>query len=106
MSIELEQEPHAEYVKGFNEGYLLQQEMPKLADILAKSMENIESDRAAGFKDGRQQHQMELGIDKGKVNETEKDLNITWMQPLPDDDYDNKSPDPDANKDDLDIEIE
>ncbi len=106
MSIELEQQPHADYVKGFNEGYLLQQEMPTLADIMAKSLDNIESERAMGFKDGREQLQKELGMDKSKVHETGKDLNITWMQPLPDDDYEDKSPDRDANKDDLDIEIE
>lgn len=106
MSIELEQEPHADYVKGFNEGYLLQQEMPKLADIMAKSLDNIESERAAGFKDGRQQHQLELGMDKSKVIEPEKDLKVTWMQPLPEDDYVDNSPEQDANKDDLDVEIE
>lgn len=106
MTTELEQEPHADYVKGFNEGYLLQQEMPVLADIMAKSLDNIESDRAAGFKDGRKQLQLELGMDKSKVPETGKDLNVTWMQPLPDDDYEDKSPDADANKDDMDIEIE
>lgn len=106
MSIELEQEPHADYVKGFNEGYLLQQEMPKLADIMAQSLDNVDSERAIGFKEGRQQKQLELGLDKSKVNEPEKDLKVTWMQPLPEDDYEDKSPDIDVNKDDLDIEIE
>lgn len=103
MSIELEQEPHADYLKGYNDGYLLQQEMPQLTDILAKSLDNIESERAAGFKAGRQQYELEQ--DLGKDKEPEPDFKVTWMQPLPDD-YDDISPEQDMDKDDMDLEKE
>lgn len=46
-----------EYVKGFNEGYLLAQHKPELAEKLA----GIDSDfiRLVGFKDGRKQYDAE-----------------------------------------------
>ena len=46
-----------DYLKGFNEGYLIAQHAPDLAEKLA----NIESDfiRLQGFKAGREQYQVE-----------------------------------------------
>lgn len=46
-----------DYVKGFNEGYIISQHSPDLAERLA----NIDSDfvRLAGFKAGREQYQAE-----------------------------------------------
>jgi hypothetical protein len=46
-----------DYVRGFNEGYLLAQHKPQLAEKLA----NIDSDfiRLVGFKDGHKQYQDE-----------------------------------------------
>jgi hypothetical protein len=51
-----------EYLKGFNEGYTIAQHMPELAEKLAK----IDSDfsRLVGFKDGRQQYQLEQTKDR------------------------------------------
>ncbi|MBE7172471.1 MAG: hypothetical protein INR73_17935 [Williamsia sp.] len=40
-----------EYLKGFNEGYIIKQHMPDLADKLASSVGD--SLRSQGFKDGR-----------------------------------------------------
>lgn len=45
--------PQPEYLKGFNEGYLISKHLPDLADKLAKA--NIQSERHAGFIDGRNQ---------------------------------------------------
>ena len=45
------------YVKGFNEGYIIAQQMPELADILAKVESN--SERLNGFKAGRKQYNKE-----------------------------------------------
>ena len=51
-----------EYVKGFNEGYLISQHKPELAEKLA----GIDSDfiRLVGFKDGRAQYQKEQVRDR------------------------------------------
>ncbi|MFT3793639.1 hypothetical protein [Flavobacterium sp.] len=47
----------SEYIKGFNEGYLITQHLPDLADRLA----TIETDvpRVGGFKDGRKQYALD-----------------------------------------------
>lgn len=42
-----------EYLKGFNEGYIIKQHLPDLADRLADSVGD--SMRSQGFKDGRDQ---------------------------------------------------
>ena len=49
--------PNPDYQNGFNEGYLITQHKPQLADELAK----IESDmpRLEGMKDGRRQFVLE-----------------------------------------------
>ena len=46
-----------DYLKGFNEGYILAQHSPELARNLANI--NSESSRFAGFKAGQEQHQAE-----------------------------------------------
>lgn len=49
--------PSAEYLKGFNEGYLLSREAPSLADKLSKVQGDNE--RTKGFLDGRRQFVIE-----------------------------------------------
>ncbi|WP_375447193.1 hypothetical protein [uncultured Fibrella sp.] len=51
-----------DYVKGFNEGYILAKHMPELAERLA----DIDSDfvRLAGFKAGREQQQTEMARER------------------------------------------
>jgi hypothetical protein len=90
-----EQDVHPDYLKGFNEGYLLHQHNPQLATDLAKAMEAITSERASGFKAGSHEY----------AQEKEKDFTISWLQPLPDH-FDDISPEQDMEKDDPDLEIE
>lgn len=89
------QEPHPDFLKGFNEGYLLQQHLPELAQTLAEVLDNHHSERASGFKAGSREYEIEKN----------KDVPIAWLEPLPDD-YDDISPDVDMDKDDMDIEME
>jgi hypothetical protein len=49
--------PSPDYIKGFNEGYVLAKDQPELADKLA-SMKG-DSERVAGFHDGRRQYVLE-----------------------------------------------
>lgn len=52
-----EQTPSPDYTRGFNEGYILSEHMPDLADSLSKAVH--ESERGMGFKDGREQYVFE-----------------------------------------------
>ena len=45
--------PQPDYLKGFNEGYLMAKHLPDLAEKLAKA--DNESVRHMGFRDGRSQ---------------------------------------------------
>lgn len=94
MEQEFEQEVHPDYLKGFNEGYLLRQHNPELADSLARSFKDISSERASGFIAGGKEY------DK----EREQVLSISWMKPLPGED----TPQQEKNmgKDDPDLGIE
>lgn len=44
---------HPDYQKGFNEGYIMKQHLPEMADKLAEAVGS--SVRSEGFRDGRQQ---------------------------------------------------
>lgn len=48
--------PHPDYVKGFNEGYILSKHMPELADKMPK---DLAGERGLGFTQGRQQYMKE-----------------------------------------------
>lgn len=54
--------PHPDYVKGFNEGYVLTKYSPQLANEIAASMPV--SERSSGFKDGKTQVENELAKEK------------------------------------------
>ncbi|UFH54788.1 hypothetical protein [Spirosoma sp. KNUC1025] len=60
--MEDEKKVEPEYLKGFNEGYIMAQHMPELAEKLA----GINSDfiRLVGFKEGREQFQIEQTKDR------------------------------------------
>jgi hypothetical protein len=60
-----------DYAKGFNEGYILAEHMPVVADNIAK-LEN-QSPRIEGMKDGREQ----FVLDKFK------EMRAKSMQPVP-----------------------
>lgn len=60
--------PHPDYLKGFNEGYVMQQHAPKLAQKLSEAVKD--SDRGSGFKDGAQQFN----------NERSKERLPAWLQ--------------------------
>ena len=54
--------PHPDYMKGFNEGYLLNKYMPELGQKLSEVVQN--SLRGNGFKDGRSQERADQDIQK------------------------------------------
>ncbi len=54
--------PTADYVKGFNEGYLIAQHEPELAAQLSKAEGT--SDRLQGIKDGHRRFTLEKEIDQ------------------------------------------
>jgi len=90
MGQELEQDVSPEYIQGFNEGYLLRQHNPELANSIARSLESIPAERAAGFLAGGKEY------DK----EREQVLSISWMQNLPED-HEDHLPDKNIDKDDI-----
>lgn len=94
MEQEFDQEVHPEYLKGFNEAYLLKQHKPELADSLARSFENISSERASGFIAGGKEYE----------KERERVLSISWMKPLPEEDTPQQEKDMDKDDPDLGIE--
>ncbi len=49
--------PSPEYIKGFNEGYVLARELPDIADKL--SAIKSDSDRTKGFQDGQKVYVLE-----------------------------------------------
>ena len=65
---DLELDPSPEFVKGFNEGYLLAEALPDLASDLIKAVGD--SDRSKGFKSGYDQYELEH----------HKDFQISWMK--------------------------
>lgn len=66
--MEEETSPSPEYLKGFNEGYLLAKESPELTDKLSSI--KGESDRTKGFLDGGKEYNLE------KI----RDLRPNWLQ--------------------------
>lgn len=59
--------PSPEYIKGFNEGYLLAQHEPELAAQMAKAEGT--SERLQGIKDGHHRFTLERELDKTLANE-------------------------------------
>jgi hypothetical protein len=59
-----EQSPSAEYLAGFNQGYLIQKHLPDLGEKLSKSLSNTE--RSEAFKDGQKQFMLEKEQSKPK----------------------------------------
>lgn len=69
MEEQFEQEVHPDYLKGFNEGYLLQRHNPQLAESIGKAMEGSSSQRTTGFIAGCSEYQ----------KEREQVLTVSWM---------------------------
>lgn len=88
------EDPQPDFVKGFNEGYLLARQMPELAEKIAGAA--TQSERSQGFKSGLEQF------------EHEQDLNRqpTWMREdrLQSFDQDKDRTTPDRHKEDPDVE--
>ena len=69
---EVSETPGADYLKGFNEGYLIGIHLPTLSDKLSASLSN--SERGQGFAAGRLE----------AVQEINKGINVTrpaWLNP-------------------------
>ncbi len=76
---QIEQEPSADFVRGFNQGYAIHKHFPDVAEELSKVLENVPGDHAQGIVAGHQEF------------EREQTLYISWMK-LPDH-YDDLAPD-------------
>lgn len=64
--------PGKDYVKGFNEGYLLSQHEPELAAQLSKAEGT--SERLQGMKDGHKRFELERDtVDRAPWEKSEKD---------------------------------
>lgn len=89
--------PHPDYIKGFNEGYLLSTHLPDIAQAVARS--NSSSFRSAGFVDGTKQRQLELQRENypawRKEGETHKAIppEIDHPEISPDKEMDDLEPD-------------
>lgn len=59
----MDEQISAEYLKGFNDGYLLSKHEPELAVTLTAALTN--SERSMGFKAGKEEFQRE--IEKSKL---------------------------------------
>lgn len=75
----IDQCPHPNYLKGFNEGYTMAKYMPDLAKELSEAMKDTE--RGTGFKEGNAQYILDK--EQEKEQRQEKDDNIRmpeWMK--------------------------
>jgi hypothetical protein len=90
LTMEEEVTPSSEYIKGFNDGYVLAQEIPDLAKSLSKI--ETRSDRLSGFKDGKKQYILEkLHEQRDKLLDKSQSRNNA------------KEPDRTRDKDDIDL---
>lgn len=83
----IEQEPSADFVRGFNQGYAIHKHFPDVAEQMAKLLEQQPSDHAKGFIAGHEEYCRE------------QTLYISWKK-LPDH-YDDLEP---FNEKDRDVE--
>lgn len=60
--------PHPDYLKGFNEGYLISKHLPDLAEKLSSAI--IDSSYGKGFKGGQEQY----------LNEEKEERRPSWMK--------------------------
>lgn len=81
-----------DYIKGFNNGYLLSHHAADLADTVIDKLEGKE-DYLQGLKDGKQQYEKELDKELSRWAEQHKDMQDQSRQPETD-----KMPNPDRTK--------
>jgi hypothetical protein len=75
---DLNEQLHPDYLKGFNDGYLIGEHIPGLASQLAKA--NGKSLKLEGMKAGIEQYQLEKNKTKEQnKEETNKDYYPTWI---------------------------
>lgn len=63
-----DKEPHPDYLKGFNEGYMMAKYMPELMKKMGNDLGS--SERGMGFSDGRDEY----------ASEKEKDKYPSWLR--------------------------
>lgn len=82
-----EQTPSQEYIKAYNQGYMIQKHLPDLADNISRSLPNTE--RSEGFKDGQEQYKFEREKSRPKFLQSDR---LSKINPDP-----NKSKDKDKD---------
>ena len=60
-----EQLPHPDFIKGYNQGYIIAQHEPELAEKLAQAMGDTE--RGKGFQGGRTEYLQEKSQEKSRI---------------------------------------
>ena len=91
MQEELETEtPSADYVKGFNEGYIFSKYMPNLASKMPK---DLLGERGQGFTQGRQQYINEKEKERLPFLKTDRLSSLNKQPPSPSKDRDKDGPD-------------
>lgn len=84
-------DPHPDYFKGFNEGYLISERAPEIGNLISKYLSDTE--RGQGFLAGSKQFQ----------SEKMKDKIPDWLKGK-DDDFGNEKYNSEPSKDDFEIE--
>lgn len=82
-----------DYIKGFNNGYLLSHHAADLADTVIDRLEGTE-DYLQGLKDGKQQYEQELDKELSRWADQHRDMQEHSREPESD-----KTPEQDKQKD-------
>ena len=91
-----EKEPTPEYIKGFNQGYILHNYKPELATSLSKAKFSKENQEyLLGFKNGISQRELEQTKEKFKTKEQGRENNnscLLYTSPSPRDQRGSRMP--------------
>lgn len=76
----VDQSPHPNYLKGFNEGYTMAKYMPDVAKEISEAMKDTE--RGNGFKEGNAQYILDKEQERELKNEKADTIRMPdWLQP-------------------------
>ncbi|KQS32751.1 hypothetical protein ASG33_01160 [Dyadobacter sp. Leaf189] len=73
-----EEDPTAEYIKGFNQGYFISKVEPELAAaIIAAKPDDISNSYVKALIDGQKQYELEQQLVRDELKEWEEKMRIT-----------------------------